>query len=230
MIAKSCPKCESQVAVASKSCKCGHTFFASRRAADNLPAVEDIKRRTGRVRRSQPQFYDAQHYDKQIKKRSPKKRSLSRSLEEDNKTKEKSETATARARRRRALRRAQRTPAASTSAGAREPTPQLRPAQLARCQLILHEINRKMTAVMWQPPADLWNHDNRQLLWSDHGSEEACSKTASVDLVSKTTLNVSVQWGKPWHGGRVFFIRFTWGNLNRWVENQYLWFSMSPSF
>ncbi|KAH9627725.1 hypothetical protein HF086_017268 [Spodoptera exigua] len=69
MIAKSCPKCELQVAVASKSCKCGHTFFAARRGADCLPAVEDIRRRTGRVRRSQPQFYDAQHYQKQIKRR-----------------------------------------------------------------------------------------------------------------------------------------------------------------
>ncbi|XP_060808430.1 UPF0547 protein C16orf87 homolog isoform X6 [Amyelois transitella] len=81
MIAKSCPKCEMQkssfqVAVASKSCKCGHTFFAARRGADSLPAVEDIRRRTGRVRRSQPQFYDAQHYQKQIKRRSPKKRGL----------------------------------------------------------------------------------------------------------------------------------------------------------
>ncbi|KAG6456715.1 UPF0547 protein C16orf87 homolog [Manduca sexta] len=152
MIAKSCPKCELQVAVASKSCKCGHTFFAARRAADTLPAAEDIRRRTGRVRRSQPQFYDAQHYQKQIKRRSPKKRSLSRSLDEDYKGKEK-ESATARARRRRALRRAQRSPPAASSAPARDPTPLLRPAQLARCKLILQEINRKMTAVTWQPPA-----------------------------------------------------------------------------
>lgn len=92
MIAKSCPKCELQVAVASKSCKCGHTFFAARRGADCLPAVEDIRRRTGRVRRSQPQFYDAQHYQKQIKRRSPKKRSLSRSMDEDTKPKDKNES------------------------------------------------------------------------------------------------------------------------------------------
>ncbi|XP_041984001.1 UPF0547 protein C16orf87 homolog [Aricia agestis] len=152
MIAKSCPKCEMQVAVASKSCKCGHTFFASRKGADSLPAVEDIKRRTGRVRRSQPQFYDAQHYQKQ-KKRSPKKRSLSRSMDEDYKTKEKSDSATARARRRRALRRAQRERPAQERT--RDPTPQLRPAQIARCQLILSEINRKMQSVTWQPPADM---------------------------------------------------------------------------
>ncbi|XP_050682731.1 UPF0547 protein C16orf87 homolog [Leptidea sinapis] len=146
MIAKSCPKCEMQVAVASKSCKCGHTFFAARRGADVLPVVEDIRRRTGRVRRSQPQFYDAQDYQKQ-KKKSPKKRS-----DDDYKIKEKSESATARARRRRALRRAQREPQQSDRT--RDPTPQLRPAQLARCKLILSEINRKMRAVTWQPPTN----------------------------------------------------------------------------
>ncbi|XP_052748338.1 UPF0547 protein C16orf87-like [Galleria mellonella] len=155
MIAKSCPKCELQVAVASKSCKCGHTFFAARRTMECLPASEDIRRRTGRVRRSQPQFYDAQHYQKQIKKRSPKKRTL----DDDFKAKAKGESATARARRRRALRRAQRSPPAAGAAAAagdraRDPTPQLRPAQLARCHLILQEINRKMRAVTWQPPAD----------------------------------------------------------------------------
>ncbi|XP_026490665.1 UPF0547 protein C16orf87 homolog isoform X1 [Vanessa tameamea] len=156
MIAKSCPKCELQVAVASKSCKCGHTFFAARRAADTLPAVEDIKRRTGRVRRSQPQFYDAQHYQKQ-KRKSPKKRIISKTYsDEDYKGKGKIESgmfiSTARARRRRALRRAQREPPQVDRT--RDPTPQLRPAQLARCRLILSEINRKMRAVTWQPPTD----------------------------------------------------------------------------
>ncbi|CAH0698192.1 unnamed protein product [Spodoptera exigua] len=154
MIAKSCPKCELQVAVASKSCKCGHTFFAARRGADCLPAVEDIRRRTGRVRRSQPQFYDAQHYQKQIKRRSPKKRSLSRSMDEDTKPKDKNESA--RARRRRALRRAQRPPPGNNNGErTRDPTPQLRPPQLARCRLILQEINRKISSVTWQPPADM---------------------------------------------------------------------------
>ncbi|XP_045456115.1 UPF0547 protein C16orf87-like [Melitaea cinxia] len=153
MIAKSCPKCELQVAVASKSCKCGHTFFSARRAADTLPAAEDIKRRTGRVRRSQPQFYDAQHYQKQ-KKKSPKKRIISKTYnDEDYKGKGKIESATARARRRRALRRAQRPPVVADRT--RDPTPQLRPAQLARCTLILSEINRKMRAVTWQPPGDV---------------------------------------------------------------------------
>lgn len=150
MIAKSCPKCAMQVAVASKSCKCGHTFFASRRAADHLPAV-DVTRRTGRVRRAQPQFYDAQHYQKQNRRKN-KKRSLSRSMDEDYNKKDanKSESATIRARRRRALRRAQRE--ANPPPARRDPAPQLGPAQLARCSLILDEINRKMGAVTWQPP------------------------------------------------------------------------------
>ncbi|XP_048002955.1 UPF0547 protein C16orf87 homolog [Leguminivora glycinivorella] len=153
MIAKSCPKCYSQVAVASKSCKCGHTFFAARRAADALPAVEEMRRRTSRVCRPQPQFYDAVHYEKQ-KKRSPKKRSLSRSIDEEYK-KEKSESATARARRRaRAAGRGRARGAARRRRRGerpRDPTPLLRPAQLATCALILQEINRKMQCVTWQP-------------------------------------------------------------------------------
>ncbi|CAK1554253.1 unnamed protein product [Leptosia nina] len=147
MIAKSCPKCELQVAVASKSCKCGHTFFASRRGADSLPAVEDMKRRTGRVKRGQTQFYDAQRYEKQ-KRKSPKKRSMDDDYKQD-----KNESTTSRTRRRRALRRAtKRLPHQSDRT--RDPTPQLKPAQIARCQLILSEINRKMRAVTWQPPTD----------------------------------------------------------------------------
>lgn len=60
--------------------------------------------------------------------------------------------ATARARRRRALKRANRSPAVGERG--RDPTPHLKPAQLARCNLILQEINRKMRAVTWQPPTD----------------------------------------------------------------------------
>ncbi|OWR44627.1 hypothetical protein KGM_213289B, partial [Danaus plexippus plexippus] len=84
---------------------------------------------------------------------SPKKRIISKTYSDDDyKGKGKIESATARARRRRALRRAQREP---TTDRTRDPTPQLRPAQLARCKLILLEINRKMRAVTWQPPGDL---------------------------------------------------------------------------
>ncbi|XP_049884407.1 UPF0547 protein C16orf87 homolog [Pectinophora gossypiella] len=154
MIAKSCPKCEMQVAVASKACKCGHTFFLSRRAADVLPSPPDeLRRRTQRVRRNQPQFYDAQHYQKQ-KRRSPKKRSLSGSIDESYKTNQKEAAGAAGGRRRRALRRAGRPPAAGAAAAAAPPRPALRPAQLARCRLILQEINRKMQAVVWHPPGD----------------------------------------------------------------------------
>ncbi|CAK1592516.1 unnamed protein product [Parnassius mnemosyne] len=83
---------------------------------------------------------------------SPKKRSLSNAIDRGLK-KEKGESATARARRRRALRRAARSPAAGERT--RDATPQLRPAQIARCRLILQEINRKMRAVTWRPPTDV---------------------------------------------------------------------------
>lgn len=66
MITKACPKCNLNIAVASKSCKCGHAFFNTRKPGRN--DTEICERRTGRVKREKPQFYDAQEYDKRKKR------------------------------------------------------------------------------------------------------------------------------------------------------------------
>ncbi|KAG5897407.1 hypothetical protein JTB14_013497 [Gonioctena quinquepunctata] len=68
MIAKICPSCKQQVPVARKSCLCGHFFFNARRIAREFAIEADYRRRTSRVRREKPNYYDALEYDKHIKK------------------------------------------------------------------------------------------------------------------------------------------------------------------
>lgn len=68
MIAKGCPKCDQQVPVACKACPCGHSFFNARRNTRAASPAEDIRRRTQRVRREKPNYYDALEFDKQVKK------------------------------------------------------------------------------------------------------------------------------------------------------------------
>lgn len=84
MATKNCPQCESANPVASKKCSCGHVFYQGRRSAHNTQAqrdsAEDIsepttpqepevpRRRTTRVARSQPQYYDALEFDNELRR------------------------------------------------------------------------------------------------------------------------------------------------------------------
>lgn len=82
-IEKNCPDCQARVAVASKSCKCGHTFFVERKSVRNTrekvtdQPTNDIdlssdRRRTARLRRVRPQYYDSQEFEKKTKKKDRK--------------------------------------------------------------------------------------------------------------------------------------------------------------
>lgn len=79
-IVKHCPKCDARVAVATKECKCGYSFFQTRRSmrireaveAEEVEAVEAERRRTSRVRREKPNFYDSQQFEKKKKKKETK--------------------------------------------------------------------------------------------------------------------------------------------------------------
>lgn len=73
-IVKNCPKCESRVAVATKECKCGYAFFKTRRSMRIREAVEEVdeRRRTSRVRREKPNYYDSQQFEKKKKKKETK--------------------------------------------------------------------------------------------------------------------------------------------------------------
>lgn len=57
-----------QVPVACKACPCGHSFFNAKKTTRVPSPGEDIRRRTQRVRREKPNYYDALEYDKQLKK------------------------------------------------------------------------------------------------------------------------------------------------------------------
>ncbi|KAJ8980593.1 hypothetical protein NQ317_018721 [Molorchus minor] len=95
MIAKICPSCKQQVLermevytlhyshvpVACKSCPCGHFFYNARRIAREFAIEADYRRRTARVRREKPNYYDALEYDRHIKKM--KKRIIKKDEDED---------------------------------------------------------------------------------------------------------------------------------------------------
>lgn len=100
-IVKNCPKCEQNAAVASKSCKCGYSFFNAKkslRSSSRTPVASvspststgrgrnrspvaaaadgDERRRTSRVRREKPNYYDSQEYDKKKKKKKERRVSV----------------------------------------------------------------------------------------------------------------------------------------------------------
>lgn len=66
--------CILQLPVACKACPCGHNFFSARRAVITAQAAEVRdegimkRRRTERVKRGKPNYYDALEYEKQTKK------------------------------------------------------------------------------------------------------------------------------------------------------------------
>jgi len=86
MATKNCPQCSKQVPVACKKCGCGHVFFATRRSATNRentetggggggedmpnspPDESKPTRRSGRVTRERPNFYDALQYENQTRR------------------------------------------------------------------------------------------------------------------------------------------------------------------
>lgn len=61
-----------KVPVACKACPCGHSFFNARRNSIKSPPSPDSgvmkTRRTNRIKREKPNYYDALEYDKQMKK------------------------------------------------------------------------------------------------------------------------------------------------------------------
>ncbi|XP_046441364.1 UPF0547 protein C16orf87 homolog [Daphnia pulex] len=104
-ITKNCPSCSKHVAVACKNCLCGHIFFVARRSSalvSRMKEENDKKtsvspppppeptssrsqsgiRRTERVKRDKPDFYNASEYDKQRKPKSSRQR-LAASVSED---------------------------------------------------------------------------------------------------------------------------------------------------
>uniref|UniRef100_A0A6M2DL89 Protein photinus pyralis n=1 Tax=Xenopsylla cheopis TaxID=163159 RepID=A0A6M2DL89_XENCH len=148
MIAKSCPKCDHQVAVACKACVCGHSFFNSKKPSQRVISSEDQRRRTGRVRREKPNFYDSREYEKAPKKRSTRTRNSDCIDDDDTGTSRRDTvssngTTASRAKRRRARK--------EESDGGGDIVSKLSPEKQALCSIILAELNNKIQRVLWKP-------------------------------------------------------------------------------
>ncbi|PBC26175.1 hypothetical protein APICC_09519 [Apis cerana cerana] len=133
-ISKGCPKCEQQlylitliVPVACKACPCGHSFFNARRNSIKSPPSPDNgvmkTRRTNRIKREKPNYYDALEYDKQSKK-SAKGKGKGKSGSNNGIGDDDDEM---------------------------EGINSLSPEKQLTCSLILQELNNKMRVVAWKP-------------------------------------------------------------------------------
>ncbi|XP_044764876.1 UPF0547 protein C16orf87 homolog [Coccinella septempunctata] len=131
MIAKGCPKCDQQVPVACKACPCGYSFFNARRTARVLSPGADMRRRTQRVRREKPNYYDALEYDK----RARKTKRHSECEDEDVNKKE--------GKRKKKVKKEEEEDDDLIN--------NLPPEKQKQCAIILEELNRKLQMVTWKP-------------------------------------------------------------------------------
>ncbi|KAL1492385.1 hypothetical protein ABEB36_010638 [Hypothenemus hampei] len=141
MIAKICPSCKGQVPVACKSCPCGHFFYNARRIAREFAMEADYLRRTARVRREKPNYYDALEYDKHIKKL--KKRLSESKVEEEDEEEEiidKKETKLKKKKQKKV-----------EEEDEDDPMVKLTPEMISHCSMILDSLNSKMKIVTWKP-------------------------------------------------------------------------------
>ncbi|XP_011137690.1 UPF0547 protein C16orf87 isoform X2 [Harpegnathos saltator] len=134
-ISKGCPKCEQQVPVACKACPCGHSFFNARRNSIKSPPSPDSgvmkTRRTNRIKREKPNYYDALEYDKQTKKSAK----LNKKKKRKGKGKGKNGSSNG----------------IGDDDDEMEGINGLSPEKQLTCSLILQELNNKMKVVAWKP-------------------------------------------------------------------------------
>ncbi|XP_050314127.1 UPF0547 protein C16orf87 homolog [Anthonomus grandis grandis] len=146
MIAKVCPSCKGQVPVACKSCPCGHFFYNARRIAREFAMEADFLRRTARVRREKPNYYDALEYDKHIKKL---KKRLSESKNDDDDDEEM--VVDKKYHKKDKLRKKKKSKKNIEEDDEDDPMAKLTPEILGHCSMILESLNSKMKVVMWKP-------------------------------------------------------------------------------
>ncbi|XP_065089890.1 UPF0547 protein C16orf87 homolog [Ochlerotatus camptorhynchus] len=177
MISKSCPSCEQQVAIASKRCSCGYSFNGrqansayvppanvgrpkgskkgkptaaeTRKAAAVVSAAQVQRRRTGRVRREKPNYYDSLQYEKKKKKTKKPTRSA---LFKGKEGKQTQLISTKETQVSRANRHAQRRAKKEEIDGGGDLAAKMPMDKQEIAALILSEINRKMGSVVWKQP------------------------------------------------------------------------------
>ncbi|XP_018569907.1 UPF0547 protein C16orf87 homolog [Anoplophora glabripennis] len=135
MIAKICPTCKQQVPVACKSCPCGHFFYNARRIAREFAIEADYRRRTARVRREKPNYYDALEYDKHIKKM--KKRISECENDDDEEKKDVGKN--------------KKKKIKKEDDEDDEIISRFTPEMQLNCQIVLEQINMKLQMVTWKP-------------------------------------------------------------------------------
>ncbi|XP_059608392.1 UPF0547 protein C16orf87 homolog [Phlebotomus argentipes] len=142
MIKKACPACKLQVAVACKSCKCGHSFFNARARRNSQKIGEEgdgQKRRTGRVRREKPQFYDPSKFENK-RKRNKRKNSTKYPIEPIGKGPKGGR-----------LRGPRRKTKKEEEESGSDAISQLSEEKQKIASIILAEINQKLGSVVWNP-------------------------------------------------------------------------------
>ncbi|XP_055586672.1 uncharacterized protein LOC129739271 [Uranotaenia lowii] len=172
MISKNCPNCEGQIAIASKRCTaCGHSFTGrepgksgrpkgsgkksgrpsaaeQKRAAAIAASAQIQRRRTGRVRREKPNYYDSLQFEKKKKKTKPTRSALFKGKEaKQTQLIAVKETVAARANRH-----AQRKARKEEIDGGGDLAAKLPLEKQEIAALILSEINRKLGSVVWKQP------------------------------------------------------------------------------
>ncbi|XP_072402548.1 uncharacterized protein [Diabrotica undecimpunctata] len=136
MIAKICPTCKQQVPVACKSCPCGHFFYNARRIAREFAIEADYRRRTARVRREKPNYYDALEYEKHIKKMKQRLSECDNDEEEDN---------------RKDNCKSKKKKMKKEDEEEDEILTKITPELQKHCQFILEQLNFKLQMVTWKP-------------------------------------------------------------------------------
>ncbi|XP_049278559.1 UPF0547 protein C16orf87-like [Anopheles funestus] len=175
MITKHCPECEVQVAIASKKCSCGHIFSmrqssaavyeppsrtktAKRKAAQAASAScsdgrkgsgQVQRRRTSRVRREKPNYYDSLQYEKKKKKT---KKSSKSSLFKGKDAKQTQLITAKDTQAARANRHANRRAKKEEIDGGGDLAAKLPFDKQEVAAIILSEINRKIGSVVWTQP------------------------------------------------------------------------------
>ncbi|KAF4533443.1 hypothetical protein B566_EDAN001169 [Ephemera danica] len=162
MITKGCPQCDLQVPVACKACPCGHSFFSARRTirpVEKLTPTNDVemtRRRTERVKREKPNYYDALEYDNQKKKKTTPRQQKSGAsstderddgrefldMDDDDEADQKNSA------RKRRLRRKLTTEREEEE---EDPMANLPPEKTLQYSIELAEINRKIISSSWKP-------------------------------------------------------------------------------
>ncbi|KAK9502121.1 hypothetical protein O3M35_012712 [Rhynocoris fuscipes] len=143
---KCCPLCQMKVGVASKTCPgCKHKYTIAKRVssspASNTDETVGKRRRTERVKREKPNFYDASEYEKKTRKqkalvvgnkelRGRPLRNEKLNKKKKKKPKEKKEE--------------------MESLEEEEPPPVLTAEKTRQCSVILAEINRKFRLTTWR--------------------------------------------------------------------------------